>query len=141
MKQIILKIFFVLTVSSLLLSCRPEVEQSYELEQFKIKNTVGYYIEPGNDILFNENDFQEAISSSRKFYRFQRDDRSVVINLQLSSIPVKERDIVRGNIKYINKLKGINLDKTVNLSLIKIEKDLMWLWNQDDKEGYLIRKL
>lgn len=118
-------------------SCIREVEiDSVEKGLFVESTQVGLYKDGKELLIYEEKIHQLSINSKRRIIRFQNDDQSTYCHLELETIPRSKGVNILATI-------AINMDDkkedyTILLECSQIEGGNMWLWNKENKLGFII---
>lgn len=69
----------------------------------------------------------------------QSDNGEYITCIELSSVPKKLNEVIETNITYIKNYKSSTY--VLNLEILKIELNTIWLWDANARMGIIIPRL
>ena len=120
----------------------PEPEtKTLERKHFEQSVVEGLYVKDVRVLAYESASFQRAMNPRRLTYRIQSDDQTQYLNVQYSDrIPSGEGEEVECEIHYRLEA-GETTTLIVKFIVIKTTDEYLWLWNEFQKVGVIVRRL
>lgn len=114
--------------------CERDEGLTPEKKRFLDKTEFGFYISGDDTFVYSEATHQIAVSSTGDRVRLQRDDEDHFVQLTFDG------ELVQGGsveTDVISKTVSQSV-MSANLTVLKLDSDMVWLWNESNKTGYLM---
>ncbi|MEF9931757.1 MAG: hypothetical protein RR770_05605 [Bacteroidales bacterium] len=109
------------------------------IEYFITKDNIGLFVENRNVFNYNQLDCQIAFNEKRKMIRLQSDNQMFYVNIVMSIFPKAKDDFINVIINY--KTQTEKLNTSLEMSVVKIDNQKYWLWNDNSKMGIILPRL
>ena len=117
------------------------VTKSAERESFESAYGEGLYLKGSCVLSYNSSSFQRAINPARRNYRIQSDDQTRYLNVSYNyAVPVNQGVEVECEVHYRLEA-GESTTLIVKFVVVKTAEDDLWLWNEFQKVGAIVRKI
>ena len=125
-----------LAIAVLLCGCNDSRKRNAFVENNDIRLQIGSTIQFRYDPLT----CQLAFSRDRREFRAQTDNTSDYYSIVLSEIPVNIGQRVSGNLTWTTETDILTRDD-LDLEVLRIEGDQVWLWSSSGRTGVMIKLL
>lgn len=100
------------------------------------KEVYGVYVEDNNVFVYDSDIYQYAYNTQRRTFRIQNTAQSRYLACELDADPVPDEVI---NVRV--ETMGISSFPTqeLRMQVLKRADGLVWLWNNEDQTGFVIR--
>lgn len=125
-----------LAIAVLLCGCNDSRKRNAFVENNDIRLQIGSTIQFRYDPLT----CQLAFSRDRREFRAQTDNTSDYYSIMLSEIPANIGQRVSGNLTWTTETDILTRDD-LDLEVLRIEGDQVWLWSSSGRTGVMIKLL
>lgn len=125
-----------LAIAVLLCGCNDSRKRNAFVENNDIRLQIGSTIQFRYDPLT----CQLAFSRDRREFRAQTDNTSDYYSIVLSEIPANIGQRVSGNLTWTTETDILTRDD-LDLEVLRIEGDQLWLWSSSGRTGVMIKLL
>lgn len=128
-----------LSAAFVMSDCTPR--RSIEIETpervfFLQQNILGVYSRGTQILVYDQADFQLAVSPKRHLFRLQDDGQHRYAQVVFETPPRREGDLVQAHCQY--KVGNLNLNLKIQMEYLLSANDKYWLWNDQHQLGFLI---
>ena len=119
----------------------PVDTKSTERKQLEAAYVEGLYLKGACVLSSDLATFQQAANPQRRSYRIQSDDQTRYLSIRYNeSVPSAVGDEVECEIHY-RLAAGESTTLIVKLVVVKVSDEYIWLWNEFQKVGMLVKRL